>query len=167
MASYCGLRHADVFGNVLSQSGSYWWYPGGLEQDDRDLPVAEPGWLTREYLTAPRREVRFYVEIGRFEQGGGFSNAVTENRRFMMSSRPRVTPSNIPNSPVGTNTSAGAVPLPTGFWPLRASEQAGNRFVAASSAAFWEYPHETRLGNSSASALRGKDPEVTRRVFLY
>jgi enterochelin esterase family protein len=82
MASYCGLRHADVFGNVLSQSGSYWWYPGGLEQDDRDLPVAEPGWLTRAYLTAPRRDVRFYVEIGCFEQGGGFTNAVTENRRF-------------------------------------------------------------------------------------
>jgi enterochelin esterase family protein len=82
MASYVGLRHADVFGNVLSQSGPYWWYPGGLEQDDRDLHVAEPGWLTREYLTAPRRDVRFYVEIGRFEQGGGFTNAVAETRRF-------------------------------------------------------------------------------------
>jgi enterochelin esterase family protein len=82
MASSCGLRHADVFGNVLSQSGSYWWFPGGLEQDDRDLPVAEPGWLTREYLAAPRRDVRFYVEIGRFEQGGGFNNAVAETRRF-------------------------------------------------------------------------------------
>jgi enterochelin esterase family protein len=82
MASYCGLRHSDVFGNVLSQSGSYWWYPGGLEQDNLDLPVAEPGWLTREYLTAPRRDVRFYVEKGRFEQGGGFTNPVAETRRF-------------------------------------------------------------------------------------
>ncbi len=82
MASYCGLRHSDVFGNVLSQSGSYWWFPGGLEQDDQDLPVAEPGWLTREYLTAPRRDVRFYVEIGRFEQGGGFASGVQECRRF-------------------------------------------------------------------------------------
>jgi enterochelin esterase family protein len=53
-----------------------------LEQNDRDLPVAEPGWLTREYLTAPRRDVRFYIERGRFEQGGGFINAVAENRRF-------------------------------------------------------------------------------------
>ena len=55
MASYCGLRHSDVFGNVLSQSGSHWWYPGALEQDDRDLPVAEPGWLTRAFLTALRQ----------------------------------------------------------------------------------------------------------------
>jgi enterochelin esterase family protein len=82
MASYCGLRHADVFGNVLSQSGSHWWFPGALEQDDRDLPALEPGWLTREYLTAPRRDVRFYIEIGRFEQGGGFVNGVAENRHF-------------------------------------------------------------------------------------
>jgi enterochelin esterase family protein len=82
MASYCGLRHSDIFGNVLSQSGSYWWYPGGLEQDNRDLHVAEPGWLTHEYLTAPRRDVRFFVEIGRFEQGGGFTSDVAENRRF-------------------------------------------------------------------------------------
>jgi enterochelin esterase family protein len=82
MASYCGLRHADVFGNVLSQSGSHWWFPGALEQDDRDLPALEPGWLTREFLKAPRREVRFYIEIGRFEQGGGFVNGVAENRHF-------------------------------------------------------------------------------------
>jgi enterochelin esterase family protein len=82
MASYCGLRHSDVFGNVLSQSGSYWWYPGGLEQDDRDLPKAEPGWLTREYVAAPRRAVRFYLEIGRFEEGGGFISGTGENRHF-------------------------------------------------------------------------------------
>jgi enterochelin esterase-like enzyme len=82
MASYCGLRHPEVFGNVLSQSGSYWWYPGGLEQDDRELPVAEPGWLTREYLAAPRRDVRFYLETGRFEQGGGFVGAMAEKHRF-------------------------------------------------------------------------------------
>jgi enterochelin esterase family protein len=82
MASYCGLRHADVFGKVLSQSGSYWYYPGGLEQKDLGLPVAEPGGLTREYLTAPRREVRFYVEVGCFEQGGSFTNAVAETHRF-------------------------------------------------------------------------------------
>ena len=64
-----------------AQSGSYWWY-GVLEDDNRDLTVAEPGWLTREYLTAPRREVRFCVEIGRFEQGGGFNSCVAETRRF-------------------------------------------------------------------------------------
>ena len=28
-ASFAALRHPDVFGAVLSQSGSYWWRPGG------------------------------------------------------------------------------------------------------------------------------------------
>ena len=28
MSSYCALRHPEVFGNVLSQSGAYQWFPG-------------------------------------------------------------------------------------------------------------------------------------------
>jgi enterochelin esterase-like enzyme len=82
MASYCGLRHSDVFGNVLSQSGSYWWYPGGIEADGRDLPNAEPGWLTREFVPAPRHPVRFWLEDGRFEDGGSFTGGASESRRF-------------------------------------------------------------------------------------
>jgi len=82
MASYCGLRHSDDFGEVFSQSGSYGWYPGGLEQDHRAMPVAEPGWLMREFVAAPWRVVRFYLEIGRFEQGGGYTGDVAENRHF-------------------------------------------------------------------------------------
>jgi enterochelin esterase family protein len=81
MASYCSLRHPEVFGNVLSQSGSYQWYPGGLEPDDRDMPDGEPGWLTRQFVAAPRRTVRFYLEIGRFEDGG-FVSGLAETRRF-------------------------------------------------------------------------------------
>ena len=45
------------------------------------MPVVEPGWLTREFVTAPRRAVRFYLEIGRFEDGG-FTSGAAENRRF-------------------------------------------------------------------------------------
>ena len=81
MASYCSLRHPEVFGNVLSQSGSYHWSPGELERDDRDMPDEETGWLTRQFVAAPRRAVRFYLEIGRFEDGG-FVSGLTENRRF-------------------------------------------------------------------------------------
>ena len=46
------------------------------------MSVAERGWLTREYLAALRRDVRFYVETGRLELRGGFTNAVAEDRRF-------------------------------------------------------------------------------------
>ncbi|MNP48677.1 Enterochelin esterase [compost metagenome] len=56
-ASYLGLMHPELFGNVLSLSGSYWWAKDG----------EEPGWLTREYVKAPPRPLRFYLQAGLFE----------------------------------------------------------------------------------------------------
>jgi len=41
----------------LSLSGSYWW---GQEGE-------EPGWLTREYVKAPKQPLRFYLQSGLFE----------------------------------------------------------------------------------------------------
>jgi enterochelin esterase family protein len=81
MASYCGLRHPEIFGNVLSQSGAYSWYPGGLERDMRDAPDQETDWLTRQFVAEPQRAVRFYIEIGRFEDGG-FASPLAATRRF-------------------------------------------------------------------------------------
>jgi len=56
-SAYLGLQHPELFGNVLSLSGSYWWAPEGME----------PGWLTREYVRAPRAPLRFYLQSGLFE----------------------------------------------------------------------------------------------------
>ena len=33
---------------------------------------AEPAWLTQQFLTEPRRAVRFYLAVGRFEPGDSF-----------------------------------------------------------------------------------------------
>jgi enterochelin esterase family protein len=79
MSAYCGLRHSEVFGNVLSQSGSYHWYPGWW--DKVPPPDAEPGWLTRQFVTTPSRAVRFYLEAGLFEDRSPLS-LLAENRRF-------------------------------------------------------------------------------------
>lgn len=79
MASYCALRHPDVFGNVLSQSGSYQWFPSGVQ--GTASPDAEPGWLTRQFVTAPRSAVNFYLEAGSFEHSFPYS-LLAENRRF-------------------------------------------------------------------------------------
>ncbi len=79
MASYCGLNHSDVFGNVLSQSGSYQWYQGMLDQSQS--ANGEPGELTRQFALSPRLPVRFYVEAGRFEDGFPDS-LLAENRHF-------------------------------------------------------------------------------------
>jgi enterochelin esterase family protein len=79
MASYCALRHPEVFGNVLSQSGSYQWFPGGAQGPAP--PEAETGWLTRQYVAAPRSAVSFYLEAGSFEHFFPYS-LLADNRRF-------------------------------------------------------------------------------------
>ncbi len=56
-SAYLGLKHPELFGNVLSMSGSYWW----------SRPGEEPGWLIREYAGAPRQPLRFYLQSGLFE----------------------------------------------------------------------------------------------------
>ncbi len=57
---YAGLERPDVFGNILSQSGSFWWRP-----EDR----GEHGWLIREYRDRPTVPIRIYQEIGTRELG--------------------------------------------------------------------------------------------------
>jgi enterochelin esterase family protein len=81
MAAYCGLRHSAVFGNVLAQSGSFWYVPGALAMTGPPAPYAETAWLTREFVVAPRLPLRFYLEVGRFEVSF-VASQLGENRRF-------------------------------------------------------------------------------------
>jgi enterochelin esterase family protein len=80
MASYAALRRPDVFGNVLSQSGSYQWFPEGGKATPAPID-AEPGWLTQRFVSEPKRDVTFYLEAGRFEHFHPYS-LLAENRRF-------------------------------------------------------------------------------------
>jgi len=79
MAAYCGYRDPEVFGNVLSLSGTFYWYPGFDE--GTAPPDTETGWLTRQFVTGPRRPVRLYVAVGRLEAGFPI-NSLVEGRRF-------------------------------------------------------------------------------------
>lgn len=78
MAAFCALKRSNVFGNVLSLSGGFEWWPGALEERFDD----EPGWLTRQYVGAPLTPVRFYLAAGRFEHWFFPSSLLTENRRL-------------------------------------------------------------------------------------
>lgn len=51
-ASFMGLTYPNIFGNVLSQSGSYWW---------------ESEWLTKEYEKSPKLPLNFYLNVGLLE----------------------------------------------------------------------------------------------------
>jgi enterochelin esterase-like enzyme len=57
-AAFAGLRHPEVFGNVLSQSGSFWWKPDGDEEHE---------WLTRQFVDSPALPLRFYLDVGLLE----------------------------------------------------------------------------------------------------
>jgi enterochelin esterase family protein len=59
LAAACAAwKDPDVFGNVLSLSGSFYWWPSG---------EAEPEWLARQLATGPKLPLRFYLEAGRME----------------------------------------------------------------------------------------------------
>jgi enterochelin esterase family protein len=79
-AAYCAFRHPEVFGAVLSQSGSFGYYPGW--DSDNDRTGSSPfGWLIRQYVTTRKLPIRFYLEAGLFETAHAGS-ILAENRRM-------------------------------------------------------------------------------------
>ena len=65
-AAWTAFRHPDVFGNVLSQSGTFSYNPNSVGAQDGDY-YTETGWLTRQFVRGPALPVRFYLQVGRFE----------------------------------------------------------------------------------------------------
>jgi enterochelin esterase family protein len=60
-AAYVALQHPEVFGLVLSQSGSFYWKPDHSDQF---------GWLIQQYANSPSHPIRFYLEVGSLETYG-------------------------------------------------------------------------------------------------
>lgn len=56
-ALYAALKHPEVFGNVLSTSGFVSW------KSDSDY-----GRIMRQYASAPKLPLRFYLDVGTFER---------------------------------------------------------------------------------------------------
>jgi enterochelin esterase family protein len=77
-AAYCALRYPEVFGNVLSQSGAFWHYPGW---PGKEAAVNETGWLARQFEAQRKLPIRFYLEAGLFETDLPLT-ILTENRRM-------------------------------------------------------------------------------------
>jgi enterochelin esterase family protein len=67
---FAGLRHSEVFGNVVSLSGSFWWKP----EDEK-----EGQWLVKQVDVSPKLPVRFYLEVGLME---GYSMQITANQHM-------------------------------------------------------------------------------------
>lgn len=63
-AAYMGLRHPSVFGNVLSQSGAFWWAPDHYQDPDT---TTETNWMVKQFIASPKLPVKFYLDAGTFE----------------------------------------------------------------------------------------------------
>lgn len=76
-AACLALQHPEVFGNVLSQSGSFWWSPDNYPEDQ---------WLTTQFVKSPKLPVRFFLSIGLLESEqafrGGLVSMLHANRHF-------------------------------------------------------------------------------------
>jgi enterochelin esterase-like enzyme len=80
MAAYCGLKYSEIFGKVLSQSGSF------LTAVRQESPSAlwdgeARGMLAAEFVSSPRLPLEFYLEAGRYETTLPFS-PLLETRRL-------------------------------------------------------------------------------------
>ncbi|WP_233098050.1 alpha/beta hydrolase [Dictyobacter vulcani] len=71
-ATYTALQAPDAFGNVLSQSGSYWW-------GKKHPSEPQPEWLARQYVIKDRQAIHFYLEVGLLEP---LADMVTTNRHM-------------------------------------------------------------------------------------
>jgi enterochelin esterase family protein len=80
-ATCAAYRHPETFGNVLSQSGSYWWTPSpDPSKPDTFAPDADPSYVAQLFVNSPKLPVRFYLDAGSLEldrDGKGGSILVT------------------------------------------------------------------------------------------
>lgn len=60
-AAYAAIESPERFGNVISQSGSFWWPGGGV-------PGIEDEWLTQKFKESTTLPIRFSMTIGSMEQ---------------------------------------------------------------------------------------------------
>jgi enterochelin esterase family protein len=98
-ATYIGLTHPEVFGNVLSMSGAFWWSPahnGGVCGGSCAGPSARPAVRNRDATTEPNfiadlvlnkppsDKVRVYLGVGTFEfDSDGTGGGILEETRHL------------------------------------------------------------------------------------
>ncbi|WP_425449113.1 alpha/beta hydrolase-fold protein [Dethiothermospora halolimnae] len=61
-ASYIGLNYSEVFGNVLSQSGAYWYKPNDWDKEESDC------WISSQFKKIEKLPLKFYLNVGVLEE---------------------------------------------------------------------------------------------------
>ena len=73
-AAFVGLRAPETFGNVLSQSGSFFWDKHPEEEFGQE-------WIIQQFIASPRLPLRFSFEAGLKEEWG-WMHMVSANRHL-------------------------------------------------------------------------------------
>lgn len=60
-ASFIGLNYSNTFGNVLSQSGSYWY-----KREDID-DIEKRNWIAKQFKAKEKLNLKFYLTVGILE----------------------------------------------------------------------------------------------------
>jgi enterochelin esterase-like enzyme len=79
-AACAAFRHPKVIGKVLSQSGTFTYFPAPDWDARREFSLPT-GWFAGQIASSPRRAVAFYLEVGIME-GGPIYNLLRENRHL-------------------------------------------------------------------------------------
>jgi len=67
-AAYVAFKYPGLFGNVLSQSGAFW-----RGNEASNAPPYE--WLTDQFAKSPKRDLRFFLDVGSRETVGALGGA--------------------------------------------------------------------------------------------
>ncbi|MCK4384566.1 MAG: esterase family protein, partial [Candidatus Lokiarchaeota archaeon] len=79
-SAFIAFKHPEIFGNILSMSGTYSWYPGAefWQQRVNDLEYLahwwskederEGEWLIRQFAQTERLPLKFYLDVGILEE---------------------------------------------------------------------------------------------------
>lgn len=79
-ATWAGFTHPQLFGNVYSQSGSFWWAPDSDTDDSYSRPAE---WLTQRFANSPRLPLRVHLEAGLFELGYNGQSGIRDTTRHL------------------------------------------------------------------------------------
>ncbi len=69
-AAYTAFTHPEIFGEVISQSGSYWWSPTYLKDVS---PSPNAAWMVKQFAESAQKPIRFYMDVGTWEPAGMLS----------------------------------------------------------------------------------------------
>lgn len=60
-AAFLAIHHPHIFGNVLSQSGSFWYAPNDQELENNIC------WISKFYTSDKSNSIKIYLNVGRYE----------------------------------------------------------------------------------------------------